>query len=97
VVKQRHKHVPIRTCVGCRQKMDKRSLTRIVCTTDEGVVVDITGKRNGRGAYLCHNLDCWDKALNSNVLDNVLMTEISKAEKEALLEFRSDVTPKLDL
>lgn len=97
MVKQRHKHVPIRTCVACRQKMDKRSLTRIVCTADEGVIVDVTGKRNGRGAYLCQNSDCWDKALNKNILDHALRTEISKAEKEALLEFRSDVILKLDL
>lgn len=97
MIQQRRKHVAIRTCVVCRQKMDKRSLTRIVYTTDEGVVADITGKRNGRGAYLCQNSDCWDKALNSNILDRALRTEISKREKEALLEFRADVTPSLDL
>lgn len=95
--KQRRKHVPMRTCVVCRQKMDKRKLTRIVCTVDEGVIVDTTGKRNGRGAYLCQNSGCWDKALNSNTLDNALKTEISKGEKEALLKFRLDVTPSLDL
>lgn len=77
--------------------MDKRGLTRIVRTTDESVVVDTTGKRNGRGAYLCQNSGCWDKALNSNILDYALRTEISRVEKEALLEFRLDVTPSLDL
>lgn len=88
--KQRRKHIPLRTCVACRQKTDKRLLTRIVQTPDEGVVVDITGKRNGRGAYLCGEMECWDKALKNDILDQALRTKISKAEKEALLEFRSN-------
>jgi predicted RNA-binding protein YlxR (DUF448 family) len=94
--KQRHKHIPKRTCVACRQKMDKRILTRIVHTADEGVIVDITGKREGRGAYLCQNPDCWDKALQSDILDRALKTELSKVQKEALLAFRLEVTPSLD-
>jgi predicted RNA-binding protein YlxR (DUF448 family) len=76
--------------------MDKRSLTRIVHTADEGVIVDTTGKRNGRGAYLCQNPECWDMALHSNLLDRALKTEISKDEKKALLAFRLDATPSLD-
>lgn len=94
--KQRRKHVPKRTCVACRQKMDKRSLTRIVHTADEGVIVDLTGKRNGRGAYLCQNPECWEMALHSNLLDQALKTKISEVEKEALLAFRLDVAPSLD-
>ena len=93
---QRRKHIPKRTCVACRQKMDKRLLTRIVHTADEGVIVDMTGKRNGRGAYLCQNPECWDMALHSNLLDRALKTKISKDEKEALLAFRLDVIPSLD-
>lgn len=83
----RRKHVPQRTCVACRRKTDKRRLTRIVRTPD-GVVVDVTGKRTGRGAYLCDRPGCWDKALQSNLLDRALKSAISAAEKEALAASR---------
>jgi predicted RNA-binding protein YlxR (DUF448 family) len=53
----RRRHIPRRTCVVCRATGDKRALTRLVRTPDDGVHVDPTGKRNGRGAYLCDRLD----------------------------------------
>src|SRR5262249_61248663 len=65
----RQKHVPQRTCVVCRQTSAKRTLTRIVRTADQGVWVDPTGKRNGRGAYLCDQITCWERALNSDILE----------------------------
>ena len=77
----RQKHSPQRSCVVCRQKMDKRRLTRLVRTAEGSVVIDLTGKKNGRGAYLCDQPACWDKALNSNVLNQALKTNISEAEK----------------
>ena len=61
--------------------MDKRRLTRLVRTAEGSVVIDLTGKKNGRGAYLCDQPACWDKALNSNVLNQALKTNISEAEK----------------
>jgi len=77
----RTKHIPQRTCVACRQKRDKRSLTRIVRTADDGIVIDSTGKRNGRGAYLCDQPSCWDKALSDiRLLNRALMAEIGEAE-----------------
>lgn len=79
----RQKHIPQRTCVVCQQKRDKRSLTRLVRTPDVGVIVDPTGKRNGRGAYVCEQTACWDKILHSNLLDKVLNTHVSEAEKAA--------------
>lgn len=78
---RRQRHVPERTCVICREKVDKRQLTRIVRTPDSGVVVDLTGKRNGRGAYICAKPACWDKAIQQeNLLNKALMTTISVAE-----------------
>ncbi len=78
---RRQKHVPQRTCVACLQKKDKRLLTRIVRTSDQGVVVDPTGKRNGRGAYLCDQYICWEKVLNNiRLLNKVLMVEVSQEE-----------------
>ncbi len=90
---QRRKHVPQRTCIVCQQKKDKRQLIRIVRDRKTGVFVDLTGKHNGRGAYLCQELDCWNKALNSKVLDQALKTEVSQSEKEEISESRSQLVP----
>lgn len=92
-VPRRQKHIPQRTCVACRQKFDKRRLTRIVHTVDEGVVVDPTGKQNGRGAYLCDQPACWDKVLcNTLILSNALHAEISEVEKEAIASSKPAVS-----
>ncbi len=73
----------------CRQKMDKRRLTRLVRSVEDGVVVDPTGKRNGRGAYLCDQVQCWDKALNNlQILNQALMTEITEQERERIATFK---------
>jgi predicted RNA-binding protein YlxR (DUF448 family) len=68
----------------CRLKIDKRRLTRIVRTKDGGVVVDPSGKLNGRGAYLCDKIECWRIAMESQVLDRALQTEVAKEDKMAL-------------
>jgi len=65
----------------CRQKTDKRRLTRIVRTPDAGVVVDLTGKRNGRGAYVCDQPTCWDKLLRDrSILNQALQTAVGDDE-----------------
>ncbi len=77
----RQKHVPQRSCVVCRRQLDKRRLTRIVRTPDSGVVVDPTGKQSGRGAYLCDQAGCWDKALrHPGILNQALNAQLSEAE-----------------
>ena len=82
---RRLKHVPQRTCIVCREKFDKRRLTRIVRSPDEGVIVDITGKKNGRGAYLCDQLSCWNIAIeNTQLLDQALMTKVTAPERVEL-------------
>lgn len=84
----RHKHVPQRTCVVCRQKTDKRLLTRVVRTAEEGLAVDPSGKRNGRGAYLCDNPACWDKAIRTRVLDQALRIDLTDDKRQALSAHR---------
>ncbi len=82
---KRVKHVPQRTCVGCRQTLAKRTLIRIV-RSEEGVRVDPTGKAAGRGAYL-HNLrSCWERSLNG-ALAQALKTELTDADRQALQLF----------
>lgn len=80
--------MPQRTCVVCRQKTDKRRLTRVVRTAGEGVVVDPSGKRNGRGAYLCDDPACWDKAIRTRILDQALRTELTDEDRQALYALR---------
>ena len=79
----RHKHVPLRTCVVCRTKEGKRSLTRLVRTA-EGVYIDPTGKMAGRGAYLCDNVSCWERAVTTDILNNALKTTLSATDRERL-------------
>jgi uncharacterized protein len=61
--------------VACRQTDAKRGLLRLVRTADGRVELDPTGKRNGRGAYLCHNPQCWDQALKRKGLERALRLE----------------------
>ncbi|MBI5957764.1 MAG: YlxR family protein [Chloroflexi bacterium] len=81
---KRRKHIPQRTCVVCRSTADKRSLVRLVRVADEGVVLDLTGKRNGRGAYLCDQPACWDRALATDVLAKALRTTLSDTDRERI-------------
>ena len=77
------KHLPQRTCLACRQVAGKRGLIRLVRTT-EGVMVDPTGKKAGRGAYLHPTQQCWQSGLNGNRIGQALRTTITLAEKQAL-------------
>ena len=83
----RRKHVAQRTCVGCRKIRPKREMVRIVRTPDQGVKIDESGKASGRGAYLCRERQCWERALSEKRLEYALKTGLSKEEREALLEF----------
>ncbi len=91
MVKQqkRLKHIPQRTCVGCREVLSKRELLRIV-RTPEGVQLDPTGKLEGRGAYLHDKRSCWEKALKGS-LAHALKTELTIKDKSQLIEFMSDM------
>jgi hypothetical protein len=80
----RPRHVPQRTCVGCGQERPKRELVRVVRTPDGHVVVDPTGKKSGRGAYLCARRSCWDPGLNKGRLEHVLKTTISPEDRAGL-------------
>ena len=79
------KHVPQRTCVGCRQVLSKRQLIRIV-RSSEGVVIDLSGKLPGRGAYLHDQKSCWVKALKGS-LAHALRTTIQEQDLAALRTF----------
>ena len=82
---KRVKHVPQRTCVGCRQVLAKRTLIRVV-RTGEGIRVDPTGKASGRGAYLHSLSSCWEKGLRGS-LAHALKTELTDQDRETLRTF----------
>src|SRR5947209_1216587 len=68
----RPKHVPVRTCIACRTSDAKRGLIRLVRTPEGSVEIDETGKKAGRGAYLCRVRECWEIGLAKKALDNAL-------------------------
>ncbi|MCC6606568.1 MAG: YlxR family protein [Anaerolineae bacterium] len=93
----RPKHVPQRTCFVCREKGDKRQLTRLVRTPEGSVVIDPTGKQNGRGAYLCDQSACWEKVLtNGRLLNQALKTTVSEADLAAIAAQRPAVSQEVE-
>jgi uncharacterized protein len=82
---KRRKHIPLRTCVACREKRPKRELVRLVCTPEGSLEVDLRGKRAGRGAYVCRRPECWQAALQPQRLSRALKCQVS-AEDTAALE-----------
>lgn len=86
---QRVKHVPQRTCVGCRQVLAKRELVRVVRTA-QGVRLDPTGKAAGRGAYVHALRSCWERALKG-ALAHALKTELSDEDREQLMAYATQL------
>ncbi|MCY3782114.1 MAG: YlxR family protein [Chloroflexi bacterium] len=77
------KRKPQRSCVACRTKTDKRNLIRLVIA-NERLQIDLSGKMNGRGAYLCGNRDCWVKASSQTQLGLALRQELSDGDRDYL-------------
>lgn len=78
------KHVPLRACVVCGTKAAKRELNRIVRTPSGELLVDGTGKRSGRGAYLCSNPDCWQRAFSGSRLSRALRADVTAEDRGRL-------------
>ncbi len=74
-----NKKIPERMCVVCRTHKDKRELLRVVLSKEEGLLIDATGKKNGRGAYICRSAACVDKAEKSGALSRAFKREVDKA------------------
>jgi predicted RNA-binding protein YlxR (DUF448 family) len=96
IANMRPRHVPQRTCIACRRTTAKRELVRIVRTAEGGVEVDPTGKRSGRGAYLCETPDCWRLAVQKGRLDRALKTNVSARDREALVEYARSLEPETE-
>lgn len=90
----RPKHVPQRTCVACRTTDAKRTLIRLVRTPEGAVEVDPTGKRAGRGAYLCARVRCWERGINEKTLVRALRLEgLTDENRAALLRYADERVP----
>ncbi len=78
------KKIPLRQCLGCREMKPKRELVRVVRSPEGNVSVDGTGRSPGRGAYLCRNAACLQKAIKSRALSRALEAEIPADVYDAL-------------
>ncbi|MCE5203803.1 MAG: YlxR family protein [Coriobacteriales bacterium] len=78
------KKTPLRTCLACGRQATKREFVRIVRTPDGDVVVDPTGRRNGRGAYVCPSTECFEKAVRKNKFDAALRVSLRDDDVERL-------------
>ncbi len=78
------KKQPQRTCMGCNQKKDKNELIRIVKNKDNEISIDRTGKKEGRGAYICDDEKCLEKVIKSKRLEKALDIKISQEIYESL-------------
>lgn len=75
---QKQRKIPQRQCVGCRIMKDKKALVRIVKTPEGEICVDATGKKSGRGAYICPDAQCLQKARKSRALERAFETAIGE-------------------
>ena len=82
------KKIPIRTCIGCNEGKPKKELIRIVKTTEGEVLVDFTGKKNGRGAYVCPSITCLEKAIKTKRLSRAFEMPI---ENEVYEKLRTEI------
>lgn len=78
------KSVPQRTCMGCNSKKDKKDLIRIVKTKENQILVDKTGKTQGRGAYICNDVACLEKLKKSKRIEKIFDLKISDEIYESL-------------
>ena len=81
---QKQRKIPQRHCVGCRTMKDKKALVRIVKTPEGEICVDATGKKSGRGAYICPDAQCLQKASKSRALERAYETAIREDKYAAL-------------
>ncbi len=78
------KKIPMRKCTGCGQLKPKKELIRVIVTCDDEVELDATGKKNGRGAYICGNADCFKAARKNKGLEKSLKRAIPAAIYDSL-------------
>ncbi len=80
------KKIPMRKCLGCGEMKEKKQLVRVVRSKEMTFSIDLTGKQNGRGAYICHDVECFNKAAKSKGLERAFSSKIPEEVYDALRE-----------
>lgn len=88
------KKIPMRKCVGCQQMKNKKELLRVLKTADDEFILDATGRKNGRGAYLCFSKECLQKAIQSKGLERSFKQSIPKEVYEKLEKELDEIDTK---
>lgn len=78
------KKIPMRQCVGCMEMKNKKEMLRVLKTAENEILIDVTGKKNGRGAYICKSKECFEKAYKGKGLERSLKTAIPREVYETL-------------
>lgn len=76
--------VPQRQCIGCEEMKNKKELIRVIKTPEDQIIIDATGKQNGRGAYICNSIDCFEKTRKNKGLERSLKSKIPEEIYEKL-------------
>ncbi len=85
--------VPVRKCTGCGEMKPKKEMVRVILTPDGKIELDLTGKKNGRGAYVCRNRECLEKAMKTHGFERSLKTAIpDEIAQEIIDEFERGET-----
>ena len=79
-----NKKIPLRLCVGCREMKPKKDMIRVVKTPENEIILDTTGRKNGRGAYICNDVECLKKAVKSSAIDRSLKINVEKSVYEEM-------------
>jgi uncharacterized protein len=78
------KKIPLRQCIGCGEMKSKKEMIRVLKTSEDEIVLDATGRKNGRGAYLCPSMECFHKAVKNKGLERSFKMAIPKEVYETL-------------
>ena len=78
------KKVPLRQCIGCQEMKSKKEMIRVIKTAEDEIMLDATGRKNGRGAYLCPSMECLKKAVKGKGLERSFKRAIPKEVYETL-------------
>ncbi len=91
-----NKRTPQRTCVACHKIKTKQELIRLARISNEGIEVDIGGKKTGRGAYLCPAQECWETALKDGRLEHSLRVTLTPDNREQLIKYGESILQGAD-
>ena len=84
------KKIPLRKCTGCQEMKSKKEMMRILRTTEGEIVLDTTGRKNGRGAYVCCSMECFEKAVKNKGLERSLKVKVPEETYAERMEQRRD-------